>query len=71
MLKILPNAKYIADISEYAVSNCKPEIKKRLKVGNTSKLPWPDNSFDLVISITTLHNLHNYDLEKALAKWSR
>ena len=72
MLKILPNAEiYGIDISEYAVSNCKPEIKKRLKVGNATKLPWPDNSFDLVISITTLHNLHNYDLEKALSEMER
>jgi protein-L-isoaspartate(D-aspartate) O-methyltransferase len=40
-------------------------------VGNANALPFPDNHFDLVISITTLHNLHNYDLHKALLEVER
>ncbi len=45
------------DISEYAIENCKDEMKPYLEVGEARKLSFPDNSFDVVISITTLHNL--------------
>ena len=31
----------------------------------------PDNTFDLVISITTLHNLYAYDLDMALREIER
>ena len=34
-------------------------------------LPFPDNSFDLVISINTLHNLYCYDLHDALKEIQR
>jgi SAM-dependent methyltransferase len=59
------------DISAYAIENAKPEIKDRLQVGNANKLPWPDKYFDFVYSITTLHNLHCYDLDKALREMER
>lgn len=62
---------YGIDISNYAIENAKEEIKDRLQVGNATKLPFPDNYFDLVYSITTLHNLHNYDLDKALREMER
>lgn len=71
-LKVIPSAEvYGLDISEYAVNNSKPEIRNQLQVGNANKLPWPDNTFDLVISITTLHNLHAYDLDMALREMER
>jgi protein-L-isoaspartate(D-aspartate) O-methyltransferase len=59
------------DISRYAVENAKEEIRGRLKVGNATALPFPDNHFDFVFSITTLHNLHCYDLDKALREIQR
>ncbi len=59
------------DISEYAIENAREEIKDRLQVGNATSLPFPDNYFDFVFSITTLHNLHCYDLEKALREIER
>ena len=49
------------DISNYAIENCMPEVKQYVSVGNAKKLDFKDNSFDLVISINTLHNL---DLEE-------
>ena len=49
----------------------KKEIKSNLKVGNATNLPWPDNFFDLVISINTIHCLHAYDLENALKEIER
>ena len=62
---------YGLDISDYAISNSKPEIRDRLQVGNAIDLPWDDNTFDLVISITTLHNLYAYDLDLALREMER
>ncbi|WP_072622913.1 class I SAM-dependent methyltransferase [Spirulina major] len=71
-LKVVPDAEvYGLDISDYAIAHSKEEIRDRLVVGNATQLPWPDNYFDLVISITTLHNLHNYDLDQALQEMER
>ena len=71
-LKVIPNAEiYGIDISHYAIINSKAEIRNRLQVGNATNLPWPDNTFDLVVSITTLHNLHAYDLDLALREMER
>ena len=69
-LKILPKAEvYGIDISEYAILNSKPEIRNSLQVGSATTLPWADNTFDLVVSINTLHVLHAYDLHQAFARW--
>ena len=62
---------YGLDISKYALNNAKEEIKPYLRVGDANNLPWNDNSFDLVISINTLHCLHNYDLINALKEIER
>tara|TARA_B100000424_G_C22930998_1_gene495287 strand:- start:1469 stop:2122 length:654 start_codon:yes stop_codon:yes gene_type:complete len=62
---------YGIDISSYAIKNGKKEIKKYLKVGNAKKLQFPDNSFDLVIAINTIHNLNKKDCAKALKEISR
>lgn len=71
-LKVIPDAEiHGIDISPYAIANSKEEIRDRLRVGNATSLPWPDDYFDLVISITTLHNLHAYDLDLALREMER
>ena len=59
------------DISKYALENAKEEVKPFLDLGSACELPYPDRNFDLVISITTLHNLYIYDLEKALREIGR
>ena len=70
--KVVPGVEvYGLDISGYAIENSKEEIKDRLQVGNAIKLPFEDHSFDFVYSITTLHNLHCYDLDKALREIER
>jgi SAM-dependent methyltransferase len=53
------------DISNYAIENCMPEVKQHVSVGNAKKLDFKDNSFDLVISINTLHNLDLEECKKA------
>jgi SAM-dependent methyltransferase len=70
--KVVPGIEVTGlDISSYAIANAKEEIRDRIKLGNATALPFPDKSFDLVFSLTTLHNLHNYDLDKALREVER
>lgn len=59
------------DISGYAINNAKEEVKPYLRVGLAQELPYLDKSFDLVISITTLHNLFIYDVKKAIQEIER
>lgn len=59
------------DVSKYAIENSKEEVKEFLKVADARKLPFPDNYFDLAISITTLHNLTKEDMKIALKEIMR
>jgi protein-L-isoaspartate(D-aspartate) O-methyltransferase len=59
------------DISEYAIEHSKDEVRDRLEVGTAASLPYDGDSFDLVISINTLHNLYAYDLDRALREIER
>ena len=52
------------DISEYAIAHAKVEVAPFLRVGNALSLPFPDGSFDFVVSLGTLHNfpiMHLFD----------
>jgi protein-L-isoaspartate(D-aspartate) O-methyltransferase len=53
------------DISKYAIEHAPEDVKHLLHVGVAASLPFPDKSFDLVVSINTLHNLYCYDLDRA------
>jgi len=59
------------DISQYAIDNAKEEVKPFLRAGNAIDLPYESNTFDFVVSITTLHNLYNYELHQALQEIER
>lgn len=59
------------DISRYAIKNAHPKIKKNVFVSNAKKLPFKDKSFDIVISINTIHNLVKSDCAKALREINR
>ncbi|OGR72187.1 MAG: SAM-dependent methyltransferase [Elusimicrobia bacterium GWC2_65_9] len=70
--QVLQDAKVAGvDISRYALDNAKPEVKPFLREASAVKLPFPDKSFDFVVSITTLHNLYNYELHEALQEVER
>jgi len=71
--KLLPHCTIKGlDISSYAIDNAKEEIKNYLFIHN-AKDPYhfEDQEFDLVISITTLHNLKINDLKSALGEIER
>lgn len=59
------------DISEYAIANAKPEVKNNLEVACASSLPFEDNSFDLVVSVNTVHNLEKQECATALQEIMR
>jgi protein-L-isoaspartate(D-aspartate) O-methyltransferase len=59
------------DISRYAVEHAMGSVKPHLKEGTAAKLPWPDDHFDLIVSINTLHNLYINDLWSALMEIER
>jgi SAM-dependent methyltransferase len=59
------------DISEYAIENTIEDMKDHVQVANATTLPFPDNSFDVVISINTVHNLERDECAKALREIQR
>ncbi len=72
LLKFNPELKVFGvDISEYAIENSIESLKERLKVANATSLPYPDNFFDLIISINTHHNLDGKDIVKAFNELQR
>jgi len=71
--KLLPEARISGfDISKYALENAKDEIKEDLFLQKAQdRYPFKDGAFDLVVSITTLHNLCINDLKQALMEIER
>lgn len=59
------------DISQYAVENSEKEVREFIRIGSAEKLPYADNTFDLVISINTLHNLDLPGCSQALNEIER
>lgn len=59
------------DISEYAITNAKAEVKELLKIANAKDLPYADDTFDVVVSINTVHNLEQDECAKALQEIMR
>lgn len=59
------------DISEYAVKNTIEPMRPHVLVANATSLPFADHSFDVVISINTIHNLDRAECGQALREIER
>ena len=63
---------YGLDISCSAAENCPEEVIGRLLPWKCCRsLPFPENSFDLVVSFNTIHNLRREDAVTALSEMQR
>ena len=59
------------DISDYAIGCAEEDISDDLKVADARELPFDDDSFDLVVSINTIHNLDREGVVQALGEIER
>lgn len=60
------------DVSHYAIVEAPyPDIAMRLDIGSADAIPFPDQAFDLVVSINTLHNLSRAGVVQALREMKR
>ena len=59
------------DISQYAYDRAMPDVKPFISIGNCMALPYPGQSFDLVVSINTVHNLPLEECKQAIREIQR
>lgn len=59
------------DVSQYALDHALEDMKPLIEVADAKELPFEDGSFDLVISINTIHNLPLEDCKEALREIQR
>lgn len=72
LMKVCPGLEVFGiDVSEYALKNCEPEVVGRLHLGSCVSLPFPDGSFQAVISLNTIHNVERPDVLRAMREIER
>ena len=59
------------DVSAYAIEQGKEAVRPYLQLADARALPYASHSFDLVISINTLHNLKRAELIESLKEVER
>lgn len=71
--KLLPKATVVGfDISRYGITHAPREIQPNLHIRKAQEVyPFKNHYFDLVISVTTLHNLVISDVSRALGEIER
>jgi ubiquinone/menaquinone biosynthesis C-methylase UbiE len=71
-LQVLPQATVRGiDVSEYARDNAHDGMGEFISIASADQLPFPDKSFDLVISINSIHNLPLDRCKQALREMER
>ncbi len=72
MIQMIPGVKVTGmDISKYAIENAIEAVKDNLQIADAKNLPFDDNSFDIIISINTIHNLNREECALALREIER
>jgi ubiquinone/menaquinone biosynthesis C-methylase UbiE len=72
LAELIPGIKVAGvDVSSYAVEHAIEDMRAFVQVADARELPFPDKSFDVVISINTVHNLERADLAQALREIER
>jgi SAM-dependent methyltransferase len=72
LLEVLPGAQVRGiDVSTYAKANAYGLTGGLIDIGSAERLPYADQSFDLVISINSIHNLPPRLCAQALAEMER
>jgi SAM-dependent methyltransferase len=59
------------DVSTYAIEHAIESMRPHVSVADARELPFADDSFDVVISINTVHNLERADLVRSLREIER
>ena len=59
------------DLSAYAVERAMDDVRPFVLVGSADRLPFADKSFDLVVSINTVHNLERDRCVLAISEMER
>jgi SAM-dependent methyltransferase len=59
------------DVSSYAIMHGMDDVRSRLVIGTAADLPFANASFDLVLSINTIHNLERDSCIQALREIER
>jgi len=59
------------DVSDYAIATAIDDMKPHVRVADARNLPFPDKSFDIVISINTVHNLDREECARSLQEIER
>ena len=59
------------DVSQYAIDHAIEDMRAQVQVANATRLPFAEKSFDVVISINTIHNLAREECGQALREIER
>ena len=59
------------DVSDYAVANAVEGMEHFVQVADARDLPFEDDSFDLVVSVNTIHNLERVEVVDSLREIQR
>ncbi|KKQ23230.1 MAG: Aspartate/glutamate/uridylate kinase [Candidatus Roizmanbacteria bacterium GW2011_GWC2_37_13] len=62
---------YGLDFSEYARSMSNSMVRKYIKLGDATNIPYPDNHFDLVVTFDLLQHLDRGEIRKSIREMIR